>query len=129
MGASGDAAYDVWFGNSANPVKPQTELMIWIGNKDKNPLGSAVSGGASVGGRAPWTAGDNGTGQQVISYWVPQGTTGSASNLDLLEYFKDAATHGYAGLSTGSFLLGVQTGFEVYSGDTWTTTDYDITIQ
>jgi len=129
MGASGDAAYDVWFGNSANPVKPQTELMIWIGNKDKMPLGSAVSGASPVGGRAPWTAADNGTGQQVISYWVAQGTSGTASNLELLDYFKDAATHGYAGLSSGSFLLGVQTGFEVYSGDTWTTTDYDINIQ
>ena len=44
----------------------------------------------------------------------------AASNLDLLAYFKDAATHGYAGLSNDSYLLGVQTGFEVYSG-TWTT--------
>jgi len=129
MGSSGDAAYDVWFGNSATPVKPQTELMIWIGNKDKMPLGSPVSGAAAVGGRTPYEAADNGTGQKVISYWVAQGTTGTASDLDLLQYFKDAASHGYAGLSTGSFLLGVQTGFEVYSGDTWTTTDYNITIQ
>jgi hypothetical protein len=46
-----------------------------------------------------------------------------------MDYFNDAATHSYAGLSTGSFLLGVQTGFEVYSADTWTTTEYNITIQ
>jgi len=128
MGSSGDAAYDVWFGNSAQPVKPQTELMIWIGNKDKMPLGSQVST-TPVNGRTPWEASDNGTGQKVISYWVDKGTTGTAADLNLLQYFQDAASHGYAGLSTGSYLLGVQTGFEVYSGDTWTTTDYSITIQ
>lgn len=129
MGSSGDAVYDVWFGNSAQPAKPQTELMIWIGNKDKGALGSAVSGATGVGGKMPWVASDNGTGQQVVSYWIDKGTTGTASNLELLDYFKDAANNKYAGLSTGSFLLGVQTGFEVYSTDTWTTTDYNITIQ
>jgi len=130
MGASGDAAYDVWFGNSAHPVKPQTELMIWIGNKDKDPLkDKGMGSGGAVGGRTPFLASDNGTGQQVVSYWVDKGTVGTASDLNLLQYFQDAASHGYGGVSTGSFLLGVQTGFEVYSGDTWTTTDYSITIQ
>ena len=56
------------------------------------------------------------------------GTTGTANNFDLLPYFKDAASHGYAGVSNNSYMLGVQTGFEVYSGN-WTTTDYNITIQ
>jgi hypothetical protein len=46
----------------------------------------------------------------------------------LLPYFQDAASHGYAGMSTSSYLLGVQTGFEVYSGN-WSTTDYNISIQ
>ena len=50
------------------------------------------------------------------------------NNFDLLTYFKDAASHGYAGISNDSYMLGVQTGFEVYSGN-WTTTDYNITIQ
>jgi hypothetical protein len=47
----------------------------------------------------------------------------------LLPYFKDAASHGYAGLQSSYYLLGVQTGFEVYSADTWTTTSYSITIK
>jgi hypothetical protein len=64
----------------------------------------------------------------VVSYWIPTGTQGNASNFDLLAYFKDAASHAYAGLNSGSFLLGIQTGFEVYGG-TWTTTDYNINIQ
>jgi len=101
--------------------------MIWIGNKDKMPIGYGTAAGAAVAGRTPYT-GTNGTGEKVVSYWVATGTTGTASNLDLLQYFKDAASHGYAGLSTSSYLLGVQTGFEVYSGN-WTTTDYNISIQ
>jgi hypothetical protein len=126
MGSSGDAVYDVWFGNSAKPTVPQIELMIWIGNKDKMPLGSST--GSALSGRQPYV-GTNGTGEKVVSYWVPTGTNGSpVSNFDLLQYFKDAASHGYAGLSNSSYLLGVQTGFEVYSGN-WSTTDYNISIQ
>jgi hypothetical protein len=127
MGGTGDAVYDVWFGSSANPAKPQTELMIWIGNTGKMPLGTTT--GNTFMGRTAYTAPDNGTQQQVVSYWVASPGTTSVSNFDLLPYFQDAASHGYAGLSNNSYLLGVQTGFEVYSADTWKTTDYNISIQ
>jgi hypothetical protein len=100
-------------------------LMIWIGNTGKNALGN--SAGAAFMGKTPYV-GTNGTGEQVISYWVAAPGETSVSNFDLLPYFKDAASKGYAGLSNNSVLLGVQTGFEVYAG-TWTTTDYNITIQ
>jgi len=130
MGSSGDAVYDVWFGNSAHPLKAQIELMVWIGNKDKDPLKDQNSKALTTFQRwTPWVAGNNGTGQAVVSYWIDKGTVGTADNLELKDIFMDAASHGYAGLSSGSFLLGVQTGFEVYSTDTWTTTDYNITIQ
>src|SRR5450432_1775149 len=127
MGSTGDAVYDVWFGNSATPTVPGIELMVWIGNTGKNPLGSVASPGAAVSGRTPYV-GTNGTGEAVVSYWVASPGTTSVSNFDLLPYFQDAATHGYAGLKTSSYLLGVQTGFEVYSGN-WSTTDYNISIQ
>ena len=128
MGASGNAVYDLWFGNSAAPTVPNVELMIWIGNKDKDPLGTSKGDSAALNGRTPFV-GTNGTGEQVVSYWVAKGTNGSpVSNFDVLAYVKDAATKGYAGLSNSSYMIGVQTGFEVYSG-TWTTTDYNITIQ
>ncbi len=135
MGSTGDAVYDVWFSNSAvqPPAKPGIELMIWIGNTGKSPLsdsgnpaGAAVTGSDGVA-RAPYFATTNGTGQMVVSYWVSAPGTTSVSNLDLLPYFKDAAGK-YAGLTTDSVLLGIQTGFEVYSGN-WTTTNYNINIQ
>jgi hypothetical protein len=75
----------------------------------------------------PYTASNNGTGQMVVSYWVGAPGATSVSNFDLLPYFNDAANK-YAGLTPNSVLLGVQTGFEVYSGN-WTTTNYNISIQ
>jgi hypothetical protein len=60
---------------------------------------------------------------------VPTGTNGSpVTDFDILSYVKDAASHGLAGLSNSSYMIGVQTGFEVYSGS-WSTSDYTISIQ
>jgi hypothetical protein len=129
MGAAGDAVYDVWFSNATAqpPATPGIELMVWIGNTGKTAFGNLANPGTPVSGRTPYV-GTNGTGEQVVSYWVASPGTNNVSNLDLLQYFQDAASHGYAGLTTNSVLLGVQAGFEVYSG-TWTTTSYNITIQ
>jgi len=132
-GSSGDAAYDVWFGPNKQPTTtPAVELMIWISNGGKQPIGYSSQGaGAAVTGsdgvaRTPYV-GSNTTGQMVVSY-VPTTSSTSVTNFDLLKYFKDAAGK-YAGLQSGYYLLGVQTGFEVYSADTWKTTDYNITIK
>jgi hypothetical protein len=139
VGSSGDAAYDIWLGpNKAPTTAPAVELMIWINNGGKQPIGFGTAAGAAVTGsdgvsRTPYI-GQNTTNQRVISY---VGTTSSSSitNFDVLAYIKDAVSHSnYApGLATpfssGYYLLGVQTGFEVYSADTWTTTSYNITIK
>ena len=131
MGDSGNAVFDLWFGNSATPAVPNAELMIWIGNKDKMPINYGAGlcpGGAAYNGRNPY-CGTNGTGEKVVSYWVNTGTNGSpVTDFDILGYVKDAASHGHAGISNTSYMIGVQTGFEVYRG-TWTTNDYSITIQ
>jgi hypothetical protein len=135
MGSSGDAAYDVWFSNSsAQPTNVSNgaliELMIWIGNTGKNPLGSSTSSsvtGSDGVARTAWTGGTNGTGDQVVSY-LPSASSTSVTNFDVLKYFQDAASHGYAGLKPTSYLLGIQAGFEVYGGN-WSTTDYNISIQ
>jgi hypothetical protein len=138
MGSTGDAAYDVWFSNSsAQPTNVPNgsliELMIWIGNTGKSPLGSAVSGSAVTGSdnvaRTAWTGGTNGTGDKVISY-LPPATSTSVTNFDVLKYIQDAASGKYSnvGLTGSSYLLGIQAGFEVYSGN-WSTTDYNISIQ
>ena len=45
MGSSGDAVYDVWFGNAAKPPVVAVELMVWIGNSGKKPLGCCTAAG------------------------------------------------------------------------------------
>ena len=127
MGGSGDAAYDVWFGNSAMPATPGVELMVWIGNSGKQALGCCNAAGAALNGWTPYT-GTNTTGQAVVSYVPSSSANSTPGSFDLLPYFQDAASHGYAGLSNSWYLLGVQAGFEVYGGSTWTTSNYNITI-
>ena len=105
--------------------------MIWISTGGKQPIGAGNAAGAAVTGsdgvaRTPYV-GSNTTGQMVVSY-VPTSSSTSVTNFDLLKYFNDAAGK-YAGLKSNYYLLGVQTGFEVYSADTWKTTDYSITIK
>jgi hypothetical protein len=131
MGSKGDAAYDVWFGNSANPAQPQTELMVWIGNTGQMPLGSATSHTFNGHTLYAATGNANGTGQEVLTYWVASPGTTSASNIDLLSYFQDAVSNKPSGitLSNNSYLLGVQAGFEVYDTASWKTTDYNISIK
>ncbi len=110
--------------------------MVWLNNGGKSPLGTrkaatAVTGSDGVA-RYAHDMQANSTGQQVVSYVPDSASSNSVTNLDLLQYLKDAVTNGYAGLNkdaTKVYLLGVQAGFEVYSADTWKTTDYNITIQ
>jgi hypothetical protein len=136
-GSSGDSAYDIWLGpNKAPTTAPAVELMVWLNNGGKQPLGSTTASTAVTGSdgvaRFAHTGQANSTGQQVVSYVPTSGTSTSVTNLDLLQYLKDAVSHGYAGLNTDAtkvYLLGVQAGFEVYSADTWKTTDYNISIQ
>jgi len=93
---------------------------------DEDPAGHPPDRGDS--GRQPYV-GTNGTGESVVSYWVPTGTNGSpVSNFDVLSYVKDAASKGHAGLSNNSYMIGLQTGFEVYSGS-WTISSYTVNIQ
>ena len=55
MGGSGDAVYDVWFGPAAQPTTaPAVELMVWMGNKDKMPIGYGSAAGSALDGRTPY---------------------------------------------------------------------------
>ncbi|MDP9150073.1 MAG: hypothetical protein M3O36_09055 [Myxococcota bacterium] len=124
-----DAAYDVWFAQNPNPKNPGTELMVWLGKGSNNPLGSNSGTTLSAWGTSfsVWTNGTNPTGQPVVSY-VASSTMTSITSQDLALIFKDAASHGYAGLNNNSYLLGIQAGFEMYSGS-FTTSSYNVNVQ
>jgi hypothetical protein len=126
-----DAAYDVWFASNQDPLKAGTELMVWVGHSNVSPIGGQTNAVTISGAPGTWTysTGTNPTNQPVISY-VSSSNITNVSALDLLPFFKDAANNGRASLSSGSYLLSVQAGFELYSGgNTWTTTSYSINIQ
>jgi hypothetical protein len=129
-GANYDAAYDIWFANgNAAPLNAGFELMVWLNENGVGPIGGAGTA-ANVGGRAVHVAtGTNPTGQPVISYVFDQ-TTNSVTGLDLLPFFRDAAGGRLSGLSTGSFLLSVHAGFELYGGSTpWVTNSFSANVQ
>jgi hypothetical protein len=106
--------------------------MIWLNSGGKQPLGNTTASSSVMGSdgvaRTAHYGQANSTGQQVVSY-VPSSGGSGVTNLNLLTYINDAASKGYAGLKSTYYLLGVQAGFEVYSADTWKTSDYNITIK
>ena len=59
MGSSGDAVYDVWFGNSATPTVPQIELMI-SDRQQGQDAHRLLSRCSALNGRTPYV-GTNGT--------------------------------------------------------------------
>jgi hypothetical protein len=109
-----NASYDVWLHpTNPNPPNPSggVELMIWLNQRDTTPIGT-VGPTAMIGGAAwaVWT-GPNAGGWTTISY-VRAGNTTSVTNLDLRDFFLDAANRGVVSAST--YLLGVQAGFEIW---------------
>ena len=127
---NGDAAYDCWLGDNSDSINPGSELMVWLGHNGVNPIGGQNTAITISGATGSWTysTGTNGTGQPVVSY-VSSTTMSNVSNFDLLPFMKEAASSGRAGLSTGSYLLGCQAGFELYSPGTWKTNSYSISAQ
>ena len=127
---NGDAAYDCWLGSNSNSISPGSELMIWLGHNGVNPIGGQNTAVTISGATGTWTysTGTNSTGQPVVSY-VSGSTMSSVTNFDLLPFMKDAASNGRASLSTGSYLLGCQAGFELYSPGTWKTNSYSISAK
>ena len=125
-----DAAYDCWFGGNSDSINPGSELMVWLAHGGVNPIGGQNTPITISGPPGTWTysTGTNGTGQPVVSY-VSGGSMTSVSNFDLLPFFKEAAGSGRASLSTGSYLLGCQAGFELYNPGTWKTNSYSMSAK
>jgi len=115
-GGKWDAAYDAWLATSAAPLSPGYELMVWLAHNQVNPIGGG--GGqtfTSQGMTFTISTGTNGTGQPVISYVNNGNATSTPANFDLKPFFQDATTRGN-GISTGTYVLGVYSGFELYGG-------------
>ncbi len=130
-GGKWDAAYDTWFAANQSPINAGVELMVWLDESGVQPIGSAVSGATvSEGGGsfAVWTGNvsDSNGSHPVISYLRSASTT-SVTGLNLNTFFQDATSRNVS-LSSGSYLLGIQAGFELYGSGTSTTSSYSVSV-
>jgi hypothetical protein len=137
---SWDASYDIWFSGSAAPKTANggLELMIWLGSGGSstiNPAGSEVMNGGTPKsvtiGPGSWniwkgSISVNGSTWQYIAYRATA-MTSSVSNMDLKAFFTDAVGEG-VGISTSTYLLGIQAGFEVTGANSGATNSYSVSV-
>jgi hypothetical protein len=131
-----DASYDIWF--HPTNASPKTangglELMVWLGyGGGVNPAGSMAKSAQTIGNVAgTWdiykgSISVNGSTWQYIAY-RRTAQVSSISAVDLKQFFNDAVGEG-VGISTSSYLLGVQAGFEVTGANSGATSSYMVTV-
>jgi len=109
-----NAAYDIWLG--ANGTL-QSYLMVWLRDPPaQQPAGSAAVVAGTVAGLPGkwniWKGTVNGL--PIVNYVQPEGADLSELEFDVLYVQKDAIQRGYT--LTGSSVLAVAVGFEVWNG-------------
>jgi hypothetical protein len=124
-----NAAYDIWFSNSAPTTEYKDGLsgfvMVWLRDPSgKQPIGTRVAQGVMVAGQAwdvwvgPRGAGPNGNNNApVVSFVNPVENDNSRSqsfvNVNLKAFFTAAATYG---IPSTMYLTDVFAGFEIWQG-------------
>jgi len=114
-GYNNDAAYDIWFNQTARTTgQPNgAEVMIWLNHQGGiQPFGARVATVTMNG--APydvWTG--NQTSWKIVSYVASTPTT-AVKNLNLLPFFADAVSRG--SLDPSWWLIDVESGFEIWTG-------------
>jgi hypothetical protein len=129
-----DAAYDIWFAPSQNPANANggLELMVWLQWSGVNPadypagpVGTVTSGGRSFAAHRT-TVSNAGSSWTYLAY-LANSQTSSVSGFDLMPFIADAMGRG---LGSGWYLLGIQSGFEVYNASgSATTSNFDVKLQ
>jgi hypothetical protein len=112
-----DASYDVWLNPASNPSTPSggLEMMVWADHSGATPFGGSV--GTVVIDNINWTVWKgNQQSWAYLAYVAAPGTTNGSVNLDLKGFFNDALTRG-VGLTNSWYLLGVESGFELWNAN------------
>ena len=115
-----DVAYDIWFAGTPAPKDGTggVELMIWPDFSGATPAGAKVAGPVTVDGttwNVYYTSQLGATANWAyLAYQTTSPGGGGTFNHDLKTFFADAIDRGY--LPKGDYLLGVQAGFEIWSG-------------
>jgi hypothetical protein len=112
-----DVSYDMWVAQSPSISAPDgntLEVMVWLDYSNMmttNPIGSKLTTSFTAAGTT-WEVWYGSTGSwHTVSYRRTPGTT-PVQDFDLLQFLKDAVTHGTG--STSWDLLSVEAGFELF---------------
>jgi Glycosyl hydrolase family 12/IPT/TIG domain len=116
-----DDAYDIWFNNTATGNQGTAgthnlEMMVWLGkNGTVFPAGTRIAASVTIGGNTydVWYHGSANDTGGTVSYVLTSPVT-SVSNLDLGPLSADAVSRNY--IDTSWYLIGVEAGFEIWSG-------------
>lgn len=124
-----NASYDNWIHSSPTPGNEQGSLehMIWLNVRDgATPIGQLVEAVMVHGFEYEVWYGPN-NGWNTVTYKRSDVTT-SVTGLDLLPFFQDSVTRGYA--AGTDYLLGIQAGFEIWIGnnETYSTSNYSVSV-
>jgi hypothetical protein len=130
-----DAAYDIWLSPQAAPKNAGggTEVMVWLNyGGAAQPLGNNTNANVPIAGEMweVWKGSVtvNAATWQYIAYRRPVGSSAPVTNLDLKAFLTNAASQN-VGVTTASYLLGVQAGFEIWqSSQPATTSSFSATI-
>ena len=131
-GVKYDVSYDIWInqggGNPAQPDANTLELMIWLDEtSDVVPAGTAGAAVTIAGTSWQIYTGTMNTWHYIAYKRAASGA--GVSNLDLKAFMTDAATRN-VGATTAWYLLSVEAGFEIWTGQnvSFTTNSYSVTV-
>jgi hypothetical protein len=135
-GGNYDVAWDIWLGPSATATSTNgmVELMVWNAWNGVMPASSGAAKTATVAG-ATWNVfsqpnmSSGGATWKYLAYQATASKGSGTATYDLNKFFQDAITQG-VGLTSGSYLLSIQAGAELYTGSgTFSTSSYTVTVQ
>jgi hypothetical protein len=138
-----DTAYDIWLDPSNTPsYRAQYEIMIWINfqgpaynnsSGDFSPVGTKIFSNISISGHV-WDIYEGSNGSNNVMTFRRTTNTSSVTNLDIrsiLYYAKNATYANNANFFNGQSvnLLGIQAGWEIIAGGSFTTNSYSTTLE
>ncbi len=110
-----DAAYDIWFDESATNFTHEAELMIWLDYMPgTGPAGSLKASGIAIGNSpTTWDVYEGPIGWNYIAFLADTPTT-SFNNVNILAFINYCVTQGY--IQSTWYLGAIEAGIELRTG-------------
>lgn len=128
-----NTSYDIWLDTNNNPnYKAQYEIMIWLNHQgpayngsEFAPVGSLIASNVSKAGHN-WDVYEGWNGSNNVFTFRRTTNTNSVSNINLLSLINYAKSKGF--VNNNHYVLGIQAGFEIVAGGSFTTNSYTSTL-